>query len=260
MILLMDLGNTRLKWALVKNTPKDIQPSFDDEGSVNKDQAISIVDLCSQNKWGITHIVCSSVIDTNMTQSLELAFKNSFPSATWKNLDGTALINTISTNYAEPSQLGSDRRAMLIAAHTLYPNKNLLVLGAGTATTIDLLLAGAHHLGGWILPGLSLMKSSLAKGTDRLAPSCTAGKETSKLDIGINSEDAIDHGVLMSQLGALELAKAYAHQNNIALDMIVATGGNAQQLMNYQEQETSIQLIDNLVLKGLLIWHLNHHA
>lgn len=162
MILLMDLGNTRLKWALMKNKLQDTQIPFDAEGSFNKDQAMSIVDLCSHNNWGITHIVCSSVIDPNMTQSLELAFKNSFPSAIWKKLDGTALINTISTDYAEPAQLGSDRRAMLIAAQTLYPNKNLLILGSGTATTIDLLSAKAHHLGGWILPGLSLMKNSLA--------------------------------------------------------------------------------------------------
>ncbi len=260
MILLIDLGNTRLKWALVNENAKDIQQPFEAEGSINKDQAINIVALCSQNNWQMTHVVCSSVIDHSITQSLELAFKKSFPTTIWKKLDGTALINTIGTDYADPAQLGSDRRAMLIAAQALHPNKNLLILGAGTATTIDLLSASAHHLGGWILPGLTLMKNSLANGTDRLGSSCSAFKEMSDLNIGINSQDAIDHGVLMSQLGALELAQAYAHQKNMSLDMIVATGGNAQQLINYQEQEIPTQLIDNLVLRGLLIWHQNHHA
>lgn len=260
MILLIDLGNTRLKWALVDDASKDIQQPFEAEGSISKDQAINIVDLCSQNNWQMTHVVCSSVIDHSITQNLEITFKKNFPATIWKKLDGTASIKTLSTDYAEPAQLGSDRRAMLIAAQALYPNKNLLILGAGTATTIDLLSARAHHLGGWILPGLTLMKDSLANGTDRLGPSCSASKETKHLNIGINSQDAIDHGVLMSQLGALELAKAYALQNNMSLDMIVATGGNAQQLINYQEQKTPTQLIDNLVLRGLLIWHQNHHA
>lgn len=66
--------------------------------------------------------------------------------------------------YAEPARLGVDRWLGLIAAHRLAVGASLIV-DAGTAATFDLLLADGEHLGGLILPGVQMMRDALLAGT-----------------------------------------------------------------------------------------------
>ncbi|WP_352284776.1 type III pantothenate kinase, partial [Pseudoalteromonas sp. Q18-MNA-CIBAN-0097] len=70
--------------------------------------------------------------------------------------------------YEHVGNLGIDRWLALIAGFTLYPNTACIVVDAGTATTIDVLDSEGLHLGGWILPGLDLMTSSLTQNTQRV--------------------------------------------------------------------------------------------
>jgi type III pantothenate kinase len=66
--------------------------------------------------------------------------------------------------YADPGRLGVDRWLALLAAHALGPGPKLIV-DAGTAVTYDLLLADGRHLGGLILPGIAMMRAALLQGT-----------------------------------------------------------------------------------------------
>lgn len=108
--------------------------------------------------------------------------------------------------YRNPSQLGCDRFAAAIGAHALAPGKAIVVANCGTATTIDAITGDGTFLGGMILPGLGLMASSLAKNTAQL-PQIKPGN---KLPEGFadNTDDAILTGCLAAQAGAIE--RAYA--------------------------------------------------
>ena len=72
---------------------------------------------------------------------------------------------SVSNGYDEADRLGSDRWAALIAAHHLHPDRDLLVVQAGTAVTIDTLSAQGNFRGGMIVPGFRLMLDALARST-----------------------------------------------------------------------------------------------
>jgi type III pantothenate kinase len=70
--------------------------------------------------------------------------------------------------YRNPLEVGADRIANAIAATHLYPDRNLIIIDFGTATTIDVMRAGREHLGGIILPGLRIQMEALEQNTARL--------------------------------------------------------------------------------------------
>jgi hypothetical protein len=117
----------------------------------------------------------------------------------------------------------------------------LLVITAGTATTIDALDAGGRFLGGMILPGLGTMAQSLALSTAqlphveaRLSVSCFAD----------NTLDAIVSGCVQAQLGAIMQARAQVPEASCVL-----SGGAAEYLLPYLP--APVQQVEQLVLRGL---------
>lgn len=70
--------------------------------------------------------------------------------------------------YRNPVDVGSDRIANAIAATHLYPDRHVIVIDFGTATTIDVVRAGRDYLGGLILAGLRLQMEALERNTARL--------------------------------------------------------------------------------------------
>ena len=106
--------------------------------------------------------------------------------------------------YRNPAQLGNDRFAAAIGAYALCPGRDIVVANCGTATTIDAITKDGTFLGGRLLPGLGLMATSLAKNTAQL-PQIKPG---SKLPEGFadNTDDAILTGCLAAQAGAIERA------------------------------------------------------
>jgi len=70
--------------------------------------------------------------------------------------------------YRNPAEVGPDRIANAIAAGHLYPDRNLIIVDMGTATTVDVVGARSEYLGGVILPGLRISMEALEKNTARL--------------------------------------------------------------------------------------------
>jgi type III pantothenate kinase len=143
--------------------------------------------------------------------------------------------------YRNPSQLGCDRFAAAIGAHALCPGKDIVVANCGTATTIDAITKDGTFLGGMILPGLGLMASSLAKNTAQL-PQVKPGK----LPEGFanNTDDAILSGCLAAQAGAIERAFEL-HQ---AAECIIS-GGAAPYIA--PAVPVPYRHVDNIVMIGL---------
>ena len=143
-------------------------------------------------------------------------------------------------HYRNPGRLGVDRWCALIGARSLVPGA-LLVVMAGTATTIDTLDAAGDFLGGFILPGQHLMLSALARDT--------AGLPFADGHHAIwpqATEDAIVSGAIEAQAGAIERAWARLPDGE---RHCLLSGGNAALLAQHLVIPAS--QADNLPLLGL---------
>ena len=255
-ILLIDIGNSRLKWA-VAHSNGDLQSDFVDQGASMNDSSNQLAqfDQISKNQT-IEKIICSSVISEDQALALKNHLKAILPQASWFQINGVSAIEYLGSQYDQAKQLGTDRRAMALGAHQMFPSKNILVVSAGTATTIDL-ITPTHHMGGWILPGMALMTDALNLNTAQL-PKVATDQERSSSSIGTNTNDAIYQGILASHLGAISIAQEYAKNQKIKLDLAILTGGNAKLLTSLlKEYSLSVPVHheEQLVLKGLLAWH-----
>ena len=255
-ILLIDLGNTRLKWALAPSHG-DMSSDFTEQGNSTHDSPnqLSQFDQLSKNQI-IEKIICSSVISEDKTLALKKHCQKIMPQAAWFQINGTSAIKHLGSQYDEAQQLGADRRSMALGAHQMFPGKHILVVGAGTATTIDL-ITPTHHMGGWIFPGMSLMTNALNANTAQLPNVSTDGKGSS-LKIGTNTNDGIYQGILASHVGAIMMAQEYVKNQQMTLDLMIVTGGNAKKLIGYLKDSGSSLTIhheEQLVLKGLLAWN-----
>jgi type III pantothenate kinase len=147
----------------------------------------------------------------------------------------------VTNGYRNPGQLGCDRFASLIGARHRYPGRALLIVTAGTATTVDALDATGRFVGGMILPGLRTMAQSLAVNTALLPAVEDARTERLFAD---NTQDAIVSGCIHAQVGAILQAHA---QWPAAL--CVLSGGGAPYIG--PQLPFACERIDNLVVLGL---------
>lgn len=256
-ILLIDVGNTRLKWAIAPNHG-DTHSDFIDQGNSTHDSPNQFTqfDQLSKNQT-IEKIICSSVISEDKTVALKKYCQTIMPQAAWFQINGASAIEHLGSQYDQAQQLGADRRAMALAAHQMFSGKYILVIGAGTATTIDL-ITPTEHMGGWIFPGMSLMTNALNLNTAQL-PHVSTENQGSALTIGTNTNDAIHQGIMASHIGAIMMAQEYVKNQKMILDLMIITGGNAKQLISYLKASSSPWAIhheEQLVLKGLLAWHM----
>lgn len=142
--------------------------------------------------------------------------------------------------YDDPQVLGADRWAAAIAAWQLF-RSSCLVLSAGTATTIDIVRASGVYEGGCILPGLSMMIESLARGTAGLPVASGSVQLPPR-----NTHDAIHTGCVLAQVGALRELAALVPPDS----PVIVTGGAAESLLPVLGG--AVRFSQWLVLEGLL--------
>ena len=146
--------------------------------------------------------------------------------------------------YADAAQLGVDRWAALIGARQRHTGACLVVC-AGTATTVDMLSSGGEFRGGVILPGLALMKQSLARNTAQLPFADGAYADEPR-----STADAIQTGVLHAQAGAIERMHAQLVRSEGGGGVLCLISGGAAQAIA-PCLAISHHLADHLVLDGL---------
>lgn len=255
MKLLIDAGNSRIKWALVSG--EDWLCSGTVPAMLADSLAREITDQIARQKPGtglpdIRQIWASNVAGESCAGHIrsigtETSVQPHFITA------GDMQCG-VRNGYAEPSQLGSDRWAALIAAWHLV-QRACLVVDSGTATTIDALSAQGEFIGGLILPGFELMQHSLAVAANQLKPA--PGKYRL---FPQNSADALYSGAIQASCGAIE------RQYNLLDDHhapLLLSGGAARVLLPHLEQRrfgAAPCVVDNLVLQGLLLMARNWKA
>ena len=156
--------------------------------------------------------------------------------------------------YNTPSTLGIDRLCNIVAVHQNHPNRNSLVIDAGTCIKFDFIDALGTYHGGSISPGISLRYQSLHEHTSQLPLlTPTAAWEL----LGTSSEGSIHSGVMGSVKA--EINWRIEEFNNRYEDLIIyLTGGD----LHYFDlgQKNDIFVDENLTLKGIYALHLFQHT
>ncbi len=246
MLLLVDAGNTRIKWALAAaGEPPGQWQSF---GSVSHAEQSQLD--AAWSRFAITEVLASNVAGHAFREQLLARLQQQDVQAEavrWFRAQSECA--GIKNGYAQPGQLGSDRFASLIGARHRFPGERLLVVTCGTATTIDALEPDGRFIGGMIAPGLGTMANSLALNTALLPAVEAAKRERVFAD---NTQEAIISGCLSAQVGAIAQAMAQRHAPTARC---VISGGAAPYIVPHLP--FPCDAVDNLVLLGL---HASLHA
>ncbi len=234
MLLLIDAGNTRIKWALAE--PRAPLGAWVDNGAVAHAE-LNHLPACWQGRH-VTRAVVANVAGHKLRDQLQLML----PTTTIDWFASLAQLDGMRNGYRDPGQLGCDRFAAALGARALEPGKALIVATCGTATTIDAVTADGRFLGGMILPGLGLMAAALAKNTAQL-PQVAPGRLLAA-GFADNTDDAILAGCLSAQAGAIERACAL-HRATAC----IVSGGAAPYIAPVLT--VAHRMVDNIVLIGL---------
>lgn len=253
--LLIDAGNTRLKFALALSS-----------GGVNTDPQLKVYDANGFDQL-IEEMACTdcvkptkallaSVRNDQQTQALIAELQIVFASIQVELIVPKQGAMGIECAYQDMSQLGVDRWLALLAAAIVLPQQHLLVVDCGTAITIDQLNRD-RHLGGWIFPGIRMLNDSLYQRTgrvreqradanvsDTIAPFDTFGRNTTAC-----VRAASYHGVIGLLAEAIRVATATRQ-----LDGILLTGGDGSKVKEWLQQRSSCPVFyrEELVFEGML--------
>jgi type III pantothenate kinase len=236
-VLLLDVGNSRCKWARIENGV------WTHEGVAGNTEWLALqhnFDLLSAP----SRIIISNVGGAAMAQRLQnICSRWPVPvEFVVARNEQCGVVNA----YGNPAQLGSDRWAALIAAWQHF-RQACLVVSCGTATTVDALSDAGEFVGGLIVPGITLMQQSLLQNAAQLQK-----VDGSVRDFPRNTADAIHSGIVCATVGAVEhqhvLLKSFSSAETITC---VLSGGAAGQIEKYLGMP--VKRVDNLVLEGLKI-------
>lgn len=231
MILCIDCGNTRLKWGLREGG------AWLAQGALPLAEAESLDEVLPQRP---SRAIACNVAGPAVAQAVVLAAGRLGAPLDW--IHAHAEQCGVRNGYEHPQQLGADRWAALIGARALHDGPVLVVV-CGTATTIDVLEADGRHQGGLILPGLSMMRESLAAGTAGL-PTAAGEWRDPLTNIATNTLDAIASGCLAATLGAIERMF-----REIGDRLVLLSGGAAAAVS--PRLALPHRVAENLVLEGL---------
>lgn len=241
--LLLDGGNSQLKWAWVENgtftevsrAPYRDLAKLGEEWLRFADEDVKIVGCA----------VCGSVkkamVEEQLTRPVE-----------WLSSMLQAL--GIRNHYRRPEEHGSDRWFNALGSRRFTQNA-CVVVSCGTAVTTDALTEDNHYLGGTIMPGFHLMKEAMALKTANL------NRPIGKVyPFPTTTPNAIASGMMDAVCGALMMMHGRLKDKTgegKPVDIIITGGGAARVVQALPEafvHDNQVKIVDNLVIHGLLHW------
>ncbi|PQB03550.1 type III pantothenate kinase [Aureitalea marina] len=233
MQLILDVGNTRIKWALFR------QRELIEQWDCSPEQFRSILSDTRKKYPEVNRILVAS---TGQLDSKQVKVLNSWHKPHWLSHQS---VLPFENNYLTPESLGLDRIGLMAAAALHHSDKNVLVVDAGTCVTYDLLYANNVYTGGVISPGLSMRYRSMHRFTAKLP---LLDPELPDLDGGGSTAQSMHLGAVKGLL--LEIDGFIDHYRREVHDlMVILTGGDADFLRDNLKND--IFAHSNFLLEGL---------
>ncbi len=234
-MLLIDLGNTRLKWRQV-SADGQIRSGAQAAGELAEAAFWPLLDA-QEVVW------VSAVGDHGRRQALDEALRRrGLPAARY--VVSPAAQAGLCNAYAEPARLGVDRWLAMLAAWSSQAVSSV-VIDCGSAITVDAFSADGAHRGGHIVPGWRLLREALLRGTADVGFSAVV---TAVELPGRMTADAVANGCLAMMRGYLQ--RVLAGDWCADADAIWLTGGDAGLVADLLP---AAQRVPELVLDGLAV-------
>lgn len=246
-MLVVDIGNSRIKWAWWHNqqlsemhaaeyaAEENLAGTLDQHWQSVREQLLSDEHAI----W--VACVAGEVVEKSLQTWLQTHCEQ-----TADFLHSTKTRAGVTNTYTKPEQYGVDRWAALLGAKALYADSPVCVIDCGTAVTVDCMDAKGQHLGGYIMPGLDMMRSALLHNTNGIAD--TQGSEVELAD---NTADAVSSGTLRMLRAACQDACSSAEQQLGETVKIIITGGLSERVISLLGS-TELCHEPALVLHGLV--------
>jgi type III pantothenate kinase len=240
-ILLVDIGNSRAKWAVLTDGTVGPQAAVEHSSWGQGDWEREI------GRTGATRVVAASVGAPAVRAALVEASRKAIGRPP-DFVTATAEAAGVRSGYTNPAQLGIDRWLAVIGAYHRHRAASCVV-DVGTAMTVDAVDGTGLHLGGFIVPGPQLMVESLLTSTGDLADRWRWASAADPTHFAGNTRDAIERGCLAALAGLVADSSGRLGDQAGQRPRLVLTGGGAPILLPWLKDEA--ELVPDLVLQGL---------
>ncbi len=248
MILCLDVGNSQLYCGVYQGERLVSQFRRTSSARASSDE-LGVFLLAALRENGIdprkvTQIALSSVVP-DMLYSLRSCCQKYFHLEPMVLRPGTR--TGLKILYKDPKEVGADRIADAIGARKLYPNRNLIVVDFGTATTLTAITKDGEFLGGNILPGVRLALEALVEKTAKLPSVEIVPAENA---IGRSTVESIQNGLYWSNVGMVkELVRRMTDEAfPDEAPLVIGTGGFSHL---FDSEELFDAVVPDLILVGL---------
>jgi type III pantothenate kinase len=243
MALLIDIGNTRIKWARFEGGALQAQSA-----APHADWNVTTFVETVLRRGASDRVLVSNVAGARMADVVRTGVAQ-----TWQIeaefVTSTPMAGGIRNAYPQPAKLGVDRWLAMIGAHALERGA-VCIVSVGTAMTIDGIAADGLHLGGVIVPGPDLMVTSLLTNTSDIAQRARQGDTSDEL-FADNTLGAIRQGAEHALAALVERAVGVMRRTLNETPTVLVTGGASDRI------EKAIGLpyrgVPDLVLQGLAV-------
>ena len=225
--LLMDVGNSRIKWGVLSN------------GELRRTGHISQTRIRDTGLQVLTTKIPRHVDDVFVSNVAGTTFATRLSGVVGMHCDcDVRFARTdrhgwgVTNGYTQPRRMGVDRWVAMIGAWAEV-GAACLVVDAGTAVTVDALDDQGVHLGGQIIPGVATMADSLSSATSDI-PRVRPAPGRGRADLGMfarNTAAAVREGAQNAVAGAVDRA-IQTLQSNDCQPAVVLTGGDASRILN----------------------------
>jgi type III pantothenate kinase len=246
-VLLVDIGNTRIKWARFDGRRLGRLQAAAHSGWGGEDYARRVIGSGRR----LERVVVASVAGERVNRSVALAARRA-RTAVPEFVTSRRHAGGVTIGYLEPWRLGVDRFVAAIGAHHLAKGRAVVVVGVGTAMTVDLVDGKGRHRGGAIIPAPTLMVATLLRNTNGIRRRAQGGAGGGNSLFGRSTRTALVQGSRYAAAALIDRAVAEAR----ALvggrsPVVMLTGGGAPSVQPLV-QSTCVTVPD-LVLRGLAV-------
>ena len=243
-LLLIDIGNTRIKWARSVQGVLSEQAAAVHAAWTRDDFIQQVLNSGPRAERVLIANVGGKRMDDLARSALAEAWRIE-PEFMQSPAAGAGIRNA----YPEPANLGVDRWLAMLGGRSLEAGP-ICVVSVGTALTIDGLDASGQHLGGVIVPGPDLMVGSLLKSTSEIARRTSGGQAKEEL-FADNTLGAIQQGAVQALAALVDRAVATLQQQLGQAPVLLLTGGASPRLLGAIRSPG--REIPDLVLRGLAV-------
>lgn len=241
--LLLDVGNTRIKSAIIQGEDLHLNPPL----THTKQSAFTVCKHLLEEQEA-TSLYISSVLSADYEHSIKDYCHSAQIEVVF--IQSTAAAFGLYNAYQAPKNLGVDRFVAMLGALDLGLSSEIcIVVDAGTALTIDIIKKKGQHLGGIISPGLQTMLNSLHRNTQLDQQSIIDYSTYKDRYYANNTEDAIVLGTVNTFIAGIRYTLETIKEQLSSDVSIILTGGDAGLVAQGLPQACEIH--SDLVLRGL---------